>query len=182
MPTNNLKNKKSIEIYTDGSALGNPGKGGYSFIIWDKENNSISEHGGGSPHATNNQMEMMALLEAMKFVKKITEARDINIHMDSDYVRNGITSWVHNWKKNNWRTANKKPVLNKEIWEQLDKTLEEVNKVHNIKINRIPGHFGFWGNERADSIAKDFAENGGGIRLFNDSVSEYEKAFALNVK
>ncbi len=127
-------NPESLEIYTDGSALGNPGRGGYAFLVLDKKDSSIKEFGGFADFATNNQMELTALLEALIFASKIKTPRNINIHLDSDYVRNGITLWIHNWKKNNWKTAGKKDVLNKELWQKIDQAMIDAEKIHNIKL------------------------------------------------
>ena len=125
------KNKKII-IYTDGAAKGNPGKAGWGVVIINYElgitNYKITELGGGVNHATNNQMELIAPIEALKYLKsKMSKAAfDIEIVSDSKYVILGITEWIFNWQKNNWRNANKKPVLNRELWEELYKLTEEL--------------------------------------------------------
>lgn len=148
----------TLIAYTDGSALGNPGPGGYGYLVWDKKNNIVIEGGGHQDHATNNQMELKALLEVLEYISALTEKHSAVIHLDSDYVRNGITSWIHNWKKNNWHTANKKPVLNKELWQQIDTTMQKAEKEHVIKLMRVDGHAGIAGNEIVDQIARTLAE------------------------
>lgn len=163
-----------IIIYTDGSALGNPGPAGWGYLIWDKKNNKVSEMGGRMDHATNNQMELSGLLHALKHLENIHESFEITIFLDSDYTRNGITSWIHNWKKNSWKTANKKPVLNKDLWIQIDEVLEKVSKKHKINLKRVDAHTGIAGNETVDQIAKSMAGNEPYLFFVGDK-DEYEK-------
>jgi ribonuclease HI len=141
-----------ITIYTDGAAKGNPGRAGWGaiFIV----GNKIHEIGGGVAHATNNQMELTAPIEAMKFLKKHKKTEPIEIFSDSKYVILGITEWIAGWMKNNWRNAAKKPVVNRELWEELYKLNEELKP----KWNYVKGHNGDEHNERADIIATSFAE------------------------
>jgi ribonuclease HI len=155
--------EKKIKIYTDGAAKGNPGCAGWGvvFVMGSK----IFETGRGVDHATNNQMELTAPIEALKSLKKIIARQglaevDIEIVSDSKYVILGITEWIFNWQKNNWRNANKKPVLNRELWEELYK----LTKNSKIKWTYIKGHNGDKYNERADKIATSFAE-GEGVEL-----------------
>ena len=149
-----MKEENKIKIYTDGAAKGNPGRAGWGavFII----GNKISEIGGGMEHATNNIMELTAPIEAMKYLKlKMSKGLfDIEIVSDSKYVILGITEWIENWMKNNWRNANKKPVLNRELWEELYKLNEEFKP----KWTYVKGHNSHEYNERADVIATSFAE------------------------
>ena len=148
--------KDKIIIYTDGAAKGNPGASGWGavFIV----DNKISEIGGGVLHATNNQMELTAPIEALKYLKQIntqvTPEYDVEIVSDSKYVILGITGWIFNWQKKNWRGANKKPVLNRELWEELHALTQELKP----KWNYVEGHTGNKYNERADEIATSFAE------------------------
>ena len=172
--------KSEIVIYTDGSALGNPGRGGWAYLVWDKTKNKINEMGGRLDHATNNQMELYALLNALKHVEGINESFEVTIFLDSDYVRNGITSWIHNWKKNSWKTANKKPVLNKEIWIQIDEVLERVSKKHKINLKRVDGHSGVGGNETVDQIAKAMAGNVPYLFFVGDK-NDFEKLRQINL-
>lgn len=146
-------------IYTDGSALGNPGKGGYGYLVWDTQADTVLEGGGYQNHATNNQMEMMALLGSLDYLNTLKEKENIEIKMDSNYVKNGISNWINNWKKNNWQTANKKPVLNKELWLKIDIAWQKANLKHKIKLSYVAGHVGIGGNEMVDQIAKSFAEH-----------------------
>ena len=149
-------NKDKIIIYTDGAAKGNPGKAGWGtvFLVGGK----ILEIGGGVEHATNNQMELTAPIEALKYIAKSSArgvlAGDIEIISDSKYVILGITEWIFNWQKNNWRNANRKPVLNRELWEKLFKLTQELKP----KWTYVEGHTGDKYNERADLIATSFAE------------------------
>ena len=118
-----IKQDKVI-IYTDGAAKGNPGRAGWGaiFLVSDK----VIEIGGGVEHATNNQMELTAPIKALKHIKnKFTNIKHIEIISDSKYVILGITEWIFDWQKNNWRNANRKPVLNRELWEELYKLTQE---------------------------------------------------------
>ena len=150
--------KGEIKIYTDGAAKGNPGKAGWGAVFISGKN--IFEMGGGVPHATNNQMELTAPIEALKHIKKHLPAQagkiseSIEIVSDSKYVILGITEWIFGWQKNNWRNANRKPVLNREMWEELYELTEELKP----KWAYVKGHNGDEYNERADVIATSFAE------------------------
>jgi ribonuclease HI len=145
--------KTKIKIYTDGAAKGNPGPAGWAavFIM----GNKILEIGGRSEHATNNQMELTGPIEALKLLKsKFPHVRHVEIVSDSKYVILGITEWIFNWQKNNWRNAAKKPVLNQELWQELF----ELTKNFKIKWTYVKGHNGDKYNERADVIATSFAD------------------------
>lgn len=146
-----------IIVYTDGAARGNPGKAGWGAVIISGE--KIKELGGRSDKATNNQMELTAPIEALKYLSKASfGSGEMEIFSDSKYVILGITEWIFNWKKNNWRNAAKKPVLNKELWEELDGIVSEVSKKMKIKWTYVEGHAGILYNERADAIATAFAD------------------------
>lgn len=141
----------SIKVYTDGACRGNPGPGGWGvFIIY---NDSTKELFDGQKETTNNQMEILAAIEALKYLKD--EEQEITLYTDSNYVRKGITEWINNWKINNWRTSSKKPVANKELWIELDKLT--LNK--KITWNWVKGHSGDPGNDRADQLANYGADN-----------------------
>ncbi|MAV84165.1 MAG: ribonuclease HI [Gammaproteobacteria bacterium] len=141
----------SIKVYTDGACRGNPGPGGWGvFIIY---NDSTKELFNGQKETTNNQMEILAAIEALKYLKD--EEQEITLYTDSNYVRKGITEWINNWKINNWRTASKKPVANKELWIELD----ELTLNKKITWNWVKGHSGDPGNERADQLANFGADN-----------------------
>ena len=133
-----------LKIYTDGACRGNPGVGGWGAIL--KYENQIKEIKGFSKETTNNIMELTAVIESLK---QLNRSCDIIITTDSNYVKNGITEWIHNWKKNGWKTANKKPVKNKELWVNLD----ELVQTHTIDWKWIKGHSGHPENERADTLA-----------------------------
>ena len=133
-----------LKIYTDGACRGNPGVGGWGAIL--KYENQIKEIKGFSKETTNNIMELTAVIESLK---QLNRSCDIIITTDSNYVKNGITEWIHNWKKNGWKTANKKPVKNKELWVNLD----ELVQTHTIDWKWIKGHSGHPENERADKLA-----------------------------
>ena len=133
-----------LKIYTDGACRGNPGVGGWGAIL--KYENQIKEIKGFSKETTNNIMELTAVIESLK---QLNRSCDIIITTDSNYVKNGITEWIHNWKKNGWKTANKKLVKNKELWVNLD----ELVQAHTIDWKWIKGHSGHPENERADTLA-----------------------------
>ena len=133
-----------LKIYTDGACRGNPGIGGWGAIL--KYENQIKEIKGFSKETTNNIMELTAVIESLK---QLNRSCDIIITTDSNYVKNGITEWIHNWKKNGWKTANKKPVKNKNLWVNLDQLVQ----IHTIDWKWIKGHSGHPENERADTLA-----------------------------
>jgi len=140
-----MDNRK-VEIFTDGACKGNPGPGGWGALLryGDKE----KEINGYDPSTTNNIMELTAVIEAIKQIKKPSA---INITTDSTYVKNGITDWIHNWKNNGWKTAAKKNVKNKELWIELDSLIQS----HKINWIWVKGHSGHPENERADELANN---------------------------
>lgn len=135
---------KQVDIFTDGACRGNPGPGGWGAILryGDKE----KELFGGERHTTNNRMELMAAIQALEALKDPCE---VNLTTDSQYVRKGITEWLANWKKRNWQTAAKKPVVNKDLWQRLERAAER----HRVKWHWVRGHSGHIENERADQLA-----------------------------
>lgn len=140
--------KKKIAIYTDGSCLGNPGPGGYgALLIFGKHKKEISE---GFNQTTNNRMELMAPAAALEC---LTEPCIVDITTDSQYVKNGINQWIKNWRKNGWRTADKKPVKNADLWKRLD----EAVKKHDVHWHWVKGHSGHPENERVDDLAREAA-------------------------
>ncbi len=147
-----------VVVYTDGAAKGNPGRAGWAAVILLSQNSGeprALEIGGSVDHATNNQMELTAPIEALKHIKnKFTNHKNIEIFSDSKYVILGITEWIHGWNKNNWRNANRKPVLNRELWEELHKLAQELK----LKWTYVKGHNENKYNDRADLIATSFAE------------------------
>ena len=139
-----------ITIYTDGACSGNPGVGGWGDVIIEDNKNETFLNGGDN-HTTNNKMELTAAIKALKtFEKKST----ITIITDSKYVKDGIQSWIQNWKKNGWKTAAKKPVKNKELWIELDELIAK----HNITWEWVKGHAGNTHNEKADYLARRYIE------------------------
>ena len=139
-----------ITIYTDGSCLNNPGNGGWAAII--SINDEVKKISGSVKDTTNNKMELMAPIKALQEIK---EKQPIEIYTDSQYVRMGITDWVHKWIKNNWHTSKKEPVKNKELWIKL----YDLNKSHKIKWIWVKAHAGNILNEEVDLLAKQAAES-----------------------
>ena len=135
---------KTVNIYTDGACRGNPGIGGWGVLI---EFGDISkQHFGGENNTTNNKMELKAAIEGLKLLK---EPCNVNLTTDSKYVMQGITTWIDNWKKNNWKSSTKKDVKNKDLWVELDKYVE----IHDVKWLWVKGHSGHEKNEIADQLA-----------------------------
>ena len=140
---------KQVEIYTDGSCLGNPGPGGYAaVIIFNHHRKEISQ---GFAHSTNNRMELLAAIEALVALK---EKCDIALTTDSQYVKNGINQWIKNWKKNGWKTSDRKPVKNSDLWKRLDLEVQR----HQVEWHWVKGHSGHPENERCDELARNAAE------------------------
>ncbi len=135
---------KTVEIYTDGACRGNPGPGGWGvLLIAGKHRKTLC---GGEPETTNNRMELMAAIQALNAV---TQGESVVLHTDSKYVMDGINSWMPNWKDRGWKTAAKKPVKNKDLWQSLDEAVQR----HDIKWVWVKGHDGNPGNEEADALA-----------------------------
>ena len=139
-----------ITVYTDGACSGNPGKGGWGVVILENNKDEIFLNGGDDT-TTNNRMELTAAIEALKHYQN---RKDITLITDSKYVKDGIQSWIQNWKKNGWKTAAKKPVKNKELWVELDVLITK----HNIKWEWVKGHAGNTYNEKADYLARRYIE------------------------
>ena len=139
-----------ITIYTDGACSGNPGIGGWGVVIIES-NKDIIFLNGGNDNTTNNRMELTAAIEALKYFQ---EKQNITLITDSKYVKDGIQSWIQNWKTNGWKTASKKPVKNKELWIELD----ELITTHNITCQWVKGHAGNIHNEKADYLARKYIE------------------------
>jgi len=134
-----------VTIYTDGACSGNPGPGGWGAIL--KFGDRVKELSGGEPVTTNNRMELSAAIAALEALKKPCT---VDLHTDSQYLRNGIMSWIHGWKRNGWRTASREPVKNVELWQRLDQALAQ----HKIVWHWVKGHAGDPDNERADELAR----------------------------
>ena len=133
-----------VTIYTDGACKGNPGRGGWGAWLTTAEHEK--ELFGGAPLTTNNRMELLAVIEALASLKRTC---DVVVYTDSQYVRKGITEWIHNWKLRNWHTADKKPVKNADLWQRLD----ALRNAHQVEWRWVKGHSGDPGNERADALA-----------------------------
>jgi ribonuclease HI len=138
-----------VEIFTDGACKGNPGPGGWGAIL--RSNGKERELSGGETLTTNNRMELMAAIEALNALKKPCH---VQLWTDSNYVRDGITKWVHGWRRNGWRTADRKPVKNAELWQ----ALIEAAQPHRVDWHWVKGHAGHPENERADALACAEAE------------------------
>lgn len=135
----------SVMIYTDGACSGNPGPGGWGAVIdWNGTRKEIS---GGAAQTTNNRMELTGAIEALNALKRSCQ---VEMYVDSSYVKDGINTWIHGWKKNGWKTANKKPVKNVELWQALDDAISR----HDISWHWVKGHDGHPENERADVLAR----------------------------
>jgi len=133
-----------IDIYTDGACKGNPGVGGWGVVV--KTGSSEQELFGGAPATTNNRMEMTAVIEALTTLKPGSRVR---LHTDSQYVQKGISEWIHGWKKRGWKTADRKPVKNADLWVRLE---DEISR-HEVHWHWVKGHAGHEGNEAADALA-----------------------------
>ena len=133
-----------VEIYTDGACKGNPGPGGWGVLL--RRGQQKKELCGGEPATTNNRMELTAVIRALEALKRRCSVR---LHTDSKYVQQGITEWIHNWKKRGWRTSDKKAVKNDDLWKQLDVLAQQ----HDIEWLWVKGHAGHDGNEKADQLA-----------------------------
>ncbi|MCH7696640.1 MAG: ribonuclease HI [Proteobacteria bacterium] len=136
--------KKLIEIYTDGACRGNPGPGGWGVLL--RYDSVEKELQGAEPDTTNNRMELTAAIKGLQALK---QSSDVRLTTDSTYVKNGITQWLQEWKRRDWKTANKKPVKNIDLWQQLDL----VNATHEVEWCWVRGHSGHAENERADRLA-----------------------------
>lgn len=157
------KSEKNVEIFTDGACSGNPGPGGWGAIL--RYGDVEKELAGFSRHTTNNRMELLAAICAIEALNRTTFGE---LTTDSSYVKDGITKWIHNWKKNGWRKSNRKPVENKDLWVRLDAAVSS----HNITWHWIRGHTGHVENERADSLAVDAIKKGQRGDLESDRAGE----------
>ncbi len=134
-----------VEIFTDGACSGNPGPGGWGAIL--RYKGAERELSGGEAQTTNNRMEMMAAIVALETLNRTSKAR---LYTDSTYVKDGITKWIHGWKRRGWKTADKKPVKNKDLWQRLEAALA----THDVEWVWVKGHDGHAENERADELAR----------------------------
>lgn len=135
----------AVDLYTDGACSGNPGPGGWGVLMLYKSNEK--ELCGGEPATTNNRMELMAAIQGLESLKRGVKVR---VHTDSTYVKDGITKWIHGWKKNGWKNAQKKPVKNAELWQRLETAIER----HEVSWHWVKGHSDHPENDRADALAR----------------------------
>jgi ribonuclease HI len=156
---------KNITIFTDGAAKGNPGPGGYGAVL--SLGDTVLEIGAGRSLTTNNEMELRAVVEALKHVP--ADAEGVEIYTDSKYVVEGATGWIFGWMKNGWKTKAKEDVLHKETWQELIELLKKIK----VDWHKVPGHVGIIGNERADTIASDLGE-GKKVNLYNGPRAGYK--------
>jgi ribonuclease HI len=142
----NANDEDVVDIFTDGACSGNPGPGGWGAIL--RWRGTEKELKGGELDTTNNRMELMAAISGLEALKRSLPVR---LHTDSQYVKNGITTWIHGWKRNGWRTASKDPVKNADLWQRLDAAVAG----HQVEFHWVKGHAGHPENERADQLARD---------------------------
>jgi ribonuclease HI len=142
--TEETARRKRVDVFTDGACAGNPGPGGWGVLL--RYGAREKEMCGGEPATTNNRMEMMAAIRALE---TLSEAVEVHLHTDSQYVQLGITSWLAQWKRRGWKTADKKPVKNVDLWQRLD----ALAAAHDVRWRWVKGHAGDPGNERADELA-----------------------------
>ncbi|MBL8676245.1 MAG: ribonuclease HI [Alphaproteobacteria bacterium] len=140
---------QKVEIYTDGACSGNPGPGGWGVVL--RYKNKEKELSGFEAMTTNNRMELRAAIEG---IKALTRSVEIEVYTDSQYLRDGITKWLFQWKKNNWHLSNKSPVKNQDLWEELDALAQN----HDVSWHWVRGHSGHPENERADALARQAIE------------------------
>ena len=143
--------KNIVTIYTDGSCKGNPGPGGWAAVL--QYQNNEKEISGFEPDTTNNRMELKAAVEALRALKR---SCTVEVYTDSQYVRQGMTAWIFNWRKNGWKSADKKPIKNQDLWVELD----DLSRQHDVQWHWVKGHNGHPMNERVDELARRAVENG----------------------
>ncbi len=144
-----MSEQKTVTIYTDGACSGNPGPGGWgAFISWNGHEKDLN---GGEADTTNNRMELMAAIQALETLKQPCQ---VELYTDSTYVMKGMTEWLKGWKAKNWKTASKKPVKNKDLWQRFDDAIQR----HTVNFHWVKGHAGDPGNERADQLAREGIE------------------------
>ncbi len=165
------KNKRAvIIIFSDGACSGNPGPGGWGSIVLTLDD-QIQELGGGEPGTTNNRMEMVATIEALRFIQRIPGP--VQFFTDSTYIIRGITQWIFGWRRSGWKTADGKEVSNKDLWETLSKLVQERGSAGKIEWLYSRGHIGIPGNERCDRIAVAYSKNEF-VSLYSGPLSTYQ--------
>ncbi|MFG0293311.1 MAG: ribonuclease HI [Phycisphaerales bacterium JB050] len=145
-PTLNTDDRPTVELFTDGACSGNPGPGGWAFLLKHAASGSQKEGSGGDPATTNNRMELQAVIEGLK---ALTRPSIVDLYSDSKYVLDGLESWIKGWKRNGWRTKAKQPVKNAELWRELD----DLRNQHTVRFHWVKGHNSHPENERCDALA-----------------------------
>jgi ribonuclease HI len=159
-----------ITVFTDGASRGNPGPGGWGAIVIDTHG-KVVELGGAEDTTTNNRMELSAVRAALSFIEERKLSGDVVIHTDSAYVLQGSTGWIYGWEKNGWKTKTGEPVLNQDIWKELGALLFRMQRTRTIVWEKVKGHAGHVGNERADVIATSFADKERTLLFVGDIVA-----------
>ena len=172
-----MPNAQIKEIYTDGACSGNPGPGGWGTLI-EFADGQVQELGGRDAQTTNNRMEMQAAIAALEFLSSASiDSGAVILHTDSEYLKNGITKWIKGWKRKGWKTSSGKPVLNKDLWQQLDQLSQTLATAHiNVDWRYVRGHAGNYGNERCDEIARAYSHSQ------PISLKQYQSAAATSPK
>jgi ribonuclease HI len=154
-PDDTVEKEGGVDAFTDGACSGNPGPGGWGVILrWRGQEKELA---GGEPETTNNRMELMAAIQALETLNRAARVR---VHTDSIYVKDGITKWLKDWKRRGWKTADKKPVKNVDLWQRLEAAAER----HDVSWHWVRGHSGHPENERADALAREAIANVVGLR------------------
>jgi ribonuclease HI len=152
-----MTNRLIQKIYTDGACSGNPGPGGWGTVVYFNDG-SVHELGGAASQTTNNRMEMQAAIAALEFLSGSEQTEPVTLYTDSEYVKNGVTQWMKNWKRKDWKTSTGKPVLNQDLWQTLDSLVNQIRANDIVlKWEYVRGHSGDVGNERCDTIARAFS-------------------------
>ncbi len=176
-----MSDDKKIIIYTDGASRGNPGPGGWGVSV-QHPTHRVVELGGAEGHTTNNRMELTAILKALEYCKEhLGKAEKIEINSDSSYALQGVTKWIYGWFKNNWQTADGQPVANQDLWEAIYQLIWYFKSKCDIQFNKVAGHAGVLGNERADLIATKFAD-GERILLYVGGGRDYDRMLGKTIK
>jgi len=147
-----MSEPQEVNLFTDGACLGNPGPGGWAYILKHPATGDVAEVSGGEDQTTNNRMELTAVIEGLA---ALTSPSRVHLVGDSEYVLKGISEWMPGWKKRGWRKSNKKPVLNADLWQSLDTLLQQ----HDVQVEWTRGHAGHTENERCDQLAFNEAES-----------------------
>lgn len=146
MPENHSDERPAVELFTDGACSGNPGPGGWAYILRHRASGAEREDSGGDPQTTNNRMELSAVIEGLR---ALTKPSTVDLYSDSQYVLNGLSKWLAGWKKKGWKTASKQPVKNVDLW----KILDELIQTHDVSFHWVRGHNDHPENERCDTLA-----------------------------